>query len=108
MRYEKPEVLLLLARRLAASAEGLTLDEMCAATGQKRRTVERQRDALMRLFPQMEEVPDGATKRFRISGGLDGFFQAPTTEELLELAKTIEELRKREANTRADALEELD
>jgi predicted DNA-binding transcriptional regulator YafY len=108
MRYEKPEVLLLLARRLAASAEGLTLDEMCAATGQKRRTVERQRDALMRLFPQMDEVPDGPTKRFRISGGLDGFFQAPTTEEMLELGKTIEELWKRGATARAGTLEELD
>ena len=48
------------------------------------------------------------TKRFRIPGGLDGFFQAPSTEELLELGKTIEELRKRGANTRADTLEELD
>jgi len=27
----------------------------------------------------------------RISGGLDGFYQCPTTEELLELAKAIED-----------------
>ncbi len=98
----------MLARKLAASAEGLTLDEMCAATGEKRRTTERQRDALVRLFPQIEEVPDGPTKRFRIPGGLDGFFQAPTTEELLELSKAIEDLRKRGAGVRAETLDELD
>lgn len=108
MRYEKSESLLMLARKLAATAEGLTLDEMCQVTGEKRRTIERQRDALQRLFPQMEEVPDRQTKRFRIPGGLDGFFQSPTKEELLELNKTIEELRKHGATVRAKTLGELD
>ncbi len=48
------------------------------------------------------------TKRFRIPGGLDAFFQCPTTEELLELNKTIEELRKQGADVRAQELERLD
>jgi predicted DNA-binding transcriptional regulator YafY len=108
MRYEKPESLLNLARMLAATAEGMTLDQMCEATGQKRRTIERQRDALMRLFPHMEEIPDGSAKRFRIPGGLDGFLQTPTAEELLELSKTIDELRRQGATVRARTLEELD
>src|SRR5580704_8388408 len=66
MRHEKAALLLDLARRLAASAEGLTLDEMAQASGVGRRTAERMRDAIWDLFPQMEELPDGAAKRFRI------------------------------------------
>lgn len=108
MRYEKAAILLGLARTLAASAEGMTLDEMCHATGEKRRTIERMRDALQMLFPQMEEVADGANKRFRIPGGLDGFIQCPTTEELLELGKVIEELRRDGAAVRAQSLDSLD
>lgn len=108
MHYERAGALLALGRKLAASGEGMTLDEMAQATGEKRRTVERWRDVLRTLFPQMEEIPDGATKRFRIPGGLDAFFQCPTTEELLELNKTIEELRTQGAHVRAQELERLD
>src|SRR5438067_359804 len=108
MRYEKTGALLELARMLAASAEGMTLDEMCQATGESRRTIERRRDALLLLFPQMVAESDGATKRFRIPGGLDGFFQCPTTEELLELAKTIDEHRSSGAHVRAETLQKLD
>lgn len=46
MRHEKAARLLELARRLAGSAEGLTLDEMAAAMGVGRRTAERMRDAV--------------------------------------------------------------
>ena len=108
MRHEKAAALLDLARALAASAEGLTLDEMARAAGVGRRTAERMRDALVALFPQMSEVADGAAKRFRIPGGLDGFFQNPTTEELLELAKAAAALRAVGAAPRARALESLE
>ena len=76
MRHDKARALVELARRLAGSAEGLTLDEMAAAAGVDRRTAERMRDRLWDLFPQMEAVPDPPTKRFRIPAGLDGFLQA--------------------------------
>lgn len=89
MRHEKAEQLLRLARALAGSAEGMTLDEMAEEIGVGRRTVERVRDALFQLFPAMEEVPDGQTKRFRIPRGLDSFFQSPTTAELTALGQTI-------------------
>src|SRR5260221_13976893 len=107
MRYEKATDLLRLARMLASSAEGMTLEEICREIGKGRRTVERMRDALQELFPQLEVVPDGATKRFRISGGLGNFFSSPSKEELLELNKTIEELRARSASTRAQTLQDL-
>lgn len=108
MRHEKAASLLDLARRLASSAEGLTLDEMAAAVGAGRRTVERMRDALWDLFPQMEELADGASKRFRIPGGLDRLFQAPSTEELLELSKAASALRAIGAEPRARTLESLE
>jgi predicted DNA-binding transcriptional regulator YafY len=101
MRHEKAALLLDLARRLAASAEGLTLDEMAEAVGVGRRTAERMRDAIWDLFPQMEELPDGAAKRFRIAGGLNGLFQTPTTEELLELSKAASALQGAGAGPRA-------
>ena len=108
MRHEKANSLLNLARRLASSAEGMTLDEMADAMGVGRRTAERMRDALYPLFPQMEEVADGASKRFRIPQGLDGFFQNPTTEELLELNKASAALHAAGAAPRARTLEGLE
>jgi hypothetical protein len=108
MRHEKAAALLNLARTLASSAEGLTLDEMAQELGENRRTIERMRDALGSVFPQLEEVQDGVTKRFRIPGGLDGFINAPTKEELLELNKAIEGLRRQDANASADTLQTLE
>jgi predicted DNA-binding transcriptional regulator YafY len=108
VRHEKAGLLLDLARRLAASAEGLTLDEMAAAIGVGRRTAERMRDALWGLFPNLEEIEDPPTKRFRISGGLDGLFQNPTPEELVELGKAAEALRAAGAPSRAEALRSLE
>jgi predicted DNA-binding transcriptional regulator YafY len=108
MRHEKVRNLLDLARRLAASAEGLTLDEMAQEACVGRRTAERMRDALWAIFPQMVEIAEGPSKRFRIPRGLDGFFQDPTTEELLELHKASLALRAAGAASRAGALETLE
>jgi predicted DNA-binding transcriptional regulator YafY len=108
MRHDKALFLIELARSLAASAEGLTLDEMAESAGVGRRTAERMRDALEALFPQMEAIPDGPSRRFRIPGGLDGFVQSPTTEELVELGKAARKLREEGAAARAQALESLE
>lgn len=108
MRHDKAAQLLELARRLASSAEGLTLDEMAEAAGVGRRTAERMRDALYTLFPKMEEVADGSTKRFRIPRGLDAFFQDPTTEELTELSLASAALRAVGAEPRAQVLDALE
>ena len=86
MRHEKAGRLLELARMLASTAEGLTLDDIAERLGVGRRTAERMRDAVRDVFPQLEEVEDPPTRRFRIPAGLDGLFQAPTAEELAALA----------------------
>ena len=73
MRSEKPAELLKLARALAASAEGMTLDEMAEFSGVGRRTAERRRDAVEDVFGPLDRIDDGRLVRFRMSGrGLRG------------------------------------
>jgi predicted DNA-binding transcriptional regulator YafY len=90
MRHDKASQVLELARLLASSAEGLTLDEMAREMGVGRRTAERMRDAIAALFPQMEIVDEPPTRRFRIPSGLDGLYQAPTADELAALRRAAE------------------
>jgi predicted DNA-binding transcriptional regulator YafY len=97
-----------LARRLAASAEGLSLDEMARDLDVGRRTAERMRDAVIALFPATEEVSDPPQKRWRIRGGLSAFEQAPTTTELVELNRAAQALRAAGEPGRAAALEGLE
>jgi predicted DNA-binding transcriptional regulator YafY len=108
MRHEKAGRLLELARMLASTAEGLTLDEMAQRLGVGRRTAERMRDAVRDVFPQLEEVDDPPTRRFRIPAGLDGLFQAPTAEELAALAAAAEVFGQQGAGARAAALRSLE
>ena len=108
MRHDKAAMVIDLARRLAASAEGLSLDEMARDMGVSRRTAERMRDAVFMLFPTVEEVSDPPSKRWRIRGGLSAFEQAPTTTELVELTKAAQGLRATGEAGRAVALEGLE
>ncbi len=108
MRHDKAVMVIELARRMAASAEGLTLDEMASESGVGRRTAERMRDAVILLFPSVEEVSDPPSKRWRIRGGLSAFEQAPTATELLELSKAAQALRASGEPGRAAALEGLE
>ncbi|HEV2362578.1 MAG TPA: WYL domain-containing protein [Caulobacteraceae bacterium] len=108
MRHDKAIAILGLARRLAASGEGLTIDEMAQHLDASRRTAERARDAVREIFPELEEIADPPLKRFRIPGGLDGVFQAPTAEELAALRSAAELLAREGAGVRAAALEELE
>jgi predicted DNA-binding transcriptional regulator YafY len=108
MRYDRTRTILELARALASNAEGLTIDDMCRSTGCERRTVERMRDTIREVFPQMEEILDHPTKRFHIPKGLDGFFQDPTADELSDLGVVIAELRESGAEARAGSLGSLE
>lgn len=108
MRFDKAAMVLDLARRMAASAEGVTMEEIMRDTGTARRTAERLRDAVVVMYPQAEEVSDPPFKRWRIRGGLSAFEQAPTTEELVELARAAQGLRATGEPARAAALEGLE
>ncbi|MFZ0495144.1 MAG: hypothetical protein WBE80_00990 [Methylocella sp.] len=77
MRYDKTRKILELARALASSAEGLTLDDMCRTTGCKRRTVERMRDTIREVFPQMRKSPIARRSAFASRKGSTAFFRTP-------------------------------
>ena len=97
MRLAKPAALLSLARALAASAEGLTLDEMAEAAGVSRRTAERMRDAVEAAFAPLDVCDDGRKKRFRlVMRGFREFAAAPSAEELAELENAARAVRTRE------------
>lgn len=104
MRFEKASALIKLARLLAGTAEGMTLDEIAAAHAVSRRTAERLKAAIEELFPQMEALTDGHKSRFRITGGLDRFLQAPTSDELAELSAAIKALEQTNSSDRAALL----
>ena len=108
MRHDKAAAMIELARALAGSAEGLTLDEMASVVRVDRRTVERMRDRLWELFPQMEALADPPTKRFRIPAGLDGFLQAPTVDELAALAAAAAEAQAGGSMRRAAHLKQVE
>lgn len=108
MRHEKAGQVLELARLLASTAEGLTLDEMGERMGVSRRTIERMRDAVRDVFPQMEDIVDWPTTRYRIPAGLDHLFQTPTAEELAALAAAAEMMDRQGASERARALRSLE
>ena len=108
MRHEKASKLLELARLLASNAEGLTLDEMAERLGVGRRTAERMRDAVREVFPQLEEIDDPPTRRFRLAGGLDSLFQTPDADEMAALRNATEALARDGAGVRAEALKSLE
>ncbi|GIU67519.1 helix-turn-helix transcriptional regulator [Candidatus Phycosocius spiralis] len=101
MRHEKSARLIELARLLAATSYGLTLDEMGEKLDVKRRTIERMRDQLMIMYPDLEEISDPPTKRWRLPKGLDIFTLAPTTEEMAAL--TIGQKQLERTNPQASA-----
>ena len=84
---------LALARQLAASADGLSLDEMADVVHASRRSIERQRDAVEAAFEPLDRIEDGRKIRFRPAArSLGNFAAAPTAEELTELENAVRAL----------------
>lgn len=71
MRYERAIELLRLAFMLQGANEGVSLQDIEAELSVSRRTAERLRDALLDLFPQVEELADvdARRKRWRLPDG---------------------------------------
>jgi predicted DNA-binding transcriptional regulator YafY len=107
MRQERVKKVLECAQHMAASAEGLTLDELCQRLGEGRRTVERMRDAVRALF-FVEVIDEPPTRRFRIPHGLGGAFDTPTAEELAALRRAVERFGSAEGGASAAALASLE
>jgi predicted DNA-binding transcriptional regulator YafY len=90
LRYEKLETLLRVALDMRGNAEGLSLSEIERDYGVSRRTAERMRDAIERVFPQMEQAnPGELPKRWRIRAGALSNLIGISAEELAALNTAV-------------------
>lgn len=108
MRFEKSEQLLHLAMMMQASTDGVGINNIQQEFNVGRRTAERMRDAVMRLFPQVEEIKfDDKTKRWRIPrGSLSGLLHL-TAEDLAEMKTAIDMIKRENMQVHADNLDRL-
>ncbi len=97
VRYEKADTILRIALDMQGTAEGLSLEDIQRNYSDKplsRRTAERLRDALERVFPQMQQAnPGELPKRWRLPVGTVSRFASVSAEELADLAAGVSLLR---------------
>ena len=108
MRNEKPESIFRLALMMQGSADGVSLHDMSVEFNVSRRTAERMRDSVTRLFPQTLEVATGErTKRWRIPSGTLNGLTSFSTEELTELHNAISIMQRDNLSSNSDVLKGL-
>ncbi len=108
MRYEKADKLLQLAMDMQAARTGLSLGDIQEKYGVKRRTAQRMRDAIFRVFPHADEVKSGErTKRWRIPNGVMDQLIAFSADELADLETAISLLKRENLDDKAVTLEVL-
>ena len=108
LRYEKLETLLRVALDLRGNAEGLSLEDMQGRYGVSRRTAERMRDAIERVFPQLEQAnPGELPKRWRIRSGVISNLTGFSVEELAALNSAVKLLRRENLSEPLARLETL-
>jgi predicted DNA-binding transcriptional regulator YafY len=95
VRFEKLETLLRVALDMRGNAEGLALEDIQRDYGVSRRTAERMRDAIERVFPQMEQAnPGELPKRWRIRAGALSNLIGISAEELAALNTALGLMRR--------------
>ena len=103
MHYQKLDQILRLALAFQGTREGLSLADIQREFGVARRTAERMRDAVARVFPQFERCDDGErVRRWRLPAGTLGGLVAVSAEELAELDAAAAALARRGLRERAD------
>lgn len=108
MRFEKSENLFHLALTMQGTSEGLSLADIQNRLSVSRRTAERMRDALERIFPQIEQANPGETpKRWRIPSGTLNRLVGISPDELAELHNAIAILKRDNLTEQASILEGL-
>ncbi len=108
MRYEKAENLMQLALLMQAAQYGISLGDIEERFGVSRRTAQRMRDAVLRLFPQTREVgADDRIRRWHIPGGVLNALVGLSAEELAALDAAARLLRHENMVDHADRLSAL-
>ena len=86
MRYSRAERLIQLALEMQAARGGLTINDIMERFDVSRRTAIRMRDAVIRAFPQADEVPSNdRMKRWRLSNGSAQVLAGITADDLATL-----------------------
>ena len=108
MRFEKAEQLLLLAERMQASSEGVSLIDIQEQFNVGRRTAERMRDAVIRIFPNVDEkVQEDKIKRWCIRSRSMGSLSCLSADDLSELQTAIDHLKRENLLIQAENLDRL-
>lgn len=106
VRYEKYEKLLKLAMDMQGRRSGISLAEIQEDMGVGRRTAQRMRDAILRTFPQADEVATGErTKRWTIPAQLFDRMIGVSADELAALRTAASVLRRDNMLDQAECLE---
>lgn len=108
MRYERTEDILKLAIHMQTSYRGLSLNDIQELFRVSRRTAERMRDAVVRLFPHIEEVETGTkVKRWTLRKHSLSPLVSFNPEELAELENTRNKYASEGLKIKADATDEI-
>lgn len=108
MRYERVEDILKLIILMQTSYKGLSLYDIQEHFQVSRRTAERMRDAVLRLFPQIIEVETGSKiKRWKLSKHSLIPLVSFTTEELAELENTKKKLEVDGLSSKAETIDDV-
>lgn len=108
MRYQRMDDLMRLALKMQGLSQGMSLADIQEAFTVGRRTAERMRDSVARVFPQLEEVATGEPiKRWRLPPGTLNRLISVSAVELTELREAAGHLRAAGLPERADIIEGL-
>lgn len=108
MRYNRAERLIQLALEMQAARGGLTITDIMERFDVSRRTAIRMRDAVIRAFPQADEVPSNdRTKRWRLSAGSAQIFSTITADDLATIELAAKAAENSNLTTHAEGLRAL-
>ena len=108
MRYEKVDSHLQLALEMRALRGGISLIDIEQRFEVGRRTAMRMKDAIVRNFPQTEELVGlDRTKRWRIPTGIVERLVSFSADEVADLGTTINYLRRQNLRSQANSLQEI-
>ena len=108
MRYNRAERLIQLALEMQAARGGLTINDIMERFDVSRRTAIRMRDAVIRAFPQADEVPSNdRAKRWRLNNGSAQVLAGITADDIATLETAAQAFEKENLGVHAESLRTL-
>ena len=108
MRYSRGERLIQLALEMRASRGGVAITDIMEIFSVSRRTAIRMRDAVLRAFPQADEVQNGErTKRWHLPEPPARVLTGVTVEDMAAVESAIQAFEAQNLDAHADSLRAL-